>query len=115
MNTKNIKIQPEAVFRIRGENIFWGPGIKELLIQVEKTKSIKLATQNMYMSYTKARKLIVLAEKELGFELIHSYSGGTVKGYTCLTEKGKIYLNKCIAIQEDVQRYCEEKYREYFK
>ena len=106
--------RPEAVFRIRGDKIFWGPGLMELMRRIDETGSIRSAAAEMFMSYAKARRLIALAEAELGFRIINTRKGGTSHGGASLSEKGRYYLESCIAIQEEVQEYCEKCYDKYF-
>lgn len=81
--------KPEAVFRIRGKRVFWGPGIQELLVRVERCHSVKRAAAEMYMSYAKARRLISLAEEELGCQVVESRKGGVAGGGSVLTEEGR--------------------------
>ena len=107
--------KPEAVFRIRGNKIFWGPGLMELLEKVDETGSVKAASKEMYISYAKARRLIALAESELGYRLTKPSRGGASRGGTVLTEEGKEYLKNCSLIQKEVQDHCEELYRRYFQ
>ena len=106
--------RPEAVFRIRGNKIFWGPGLMELMRRIDETGSIRSAAAEMFMSYAKARRLIALAEAELGFRIINTRKGGTSHGGASLSEKGKCYLLCCSAIQNAVQDYCEEQYNLFF-
>ncbi len=106
--------KPEAVFRIRGDKVFWGPGMMELLQRIDETGSIKSAAAEMFMSYAKARRLIALAEAELGFRIIETRKGGASHGGAALSEKGRYYLESCTAIQEEVQKYCVKCYDKYF-
>ena len=106
--------KPEAVFRIRGDKVFWGPGMMELLQRIDETGSIKSAAAEMFMSYAKARRLIALAEAELGFRIIETRKGGASHGGAALSEKGRCYLESCTAIQEEVQEYCVKCYDKYF-
>ena len=87
----------------------------ELLSKVDDTGSVKAACKEIYMSYAKARRLIALAESELGFRLTEPRRGGAARGGTTLTEKGKEYLRNCIIIQKEVQDYCEELYERHFQ
>ena len=107
--------KPEAVFRIRGNKIFWGPGLMELLAKVDETGSVKAASKEMYMSYAKARRLIALAESELGYSLTAPSRGGASRGGTALTEEGRKYLENCSSIQNELQTRCEELYKRYFQ
>lgn len=105
---------PEAVFRIRGKQVFWGPGHMELLEKIAENGSVKAAAGEMYMSYAKARRLIALAESELGFRLTEPSRGGASHGGTVLTEEGKKYLEKCSTIQRELQSFCEALYEKHF-
>lgn len=105
--------KPEAVFRIRGEKIFWGPGLMELLERIAETGSVKAAAADMYMSYAKARRLISLAENELGVRIIESKRGGADHGGAVLTEEGKKYVQACRIIQNKLQSYCETLFEKY--
>ena len=62
--------------RIMGEEKFFGPGIAVLLHRVEAYRSIRQATMSMGMAYSKAWAIIRRAERELGFPLLNTTTGG---------------------------------------
>ena len=62
--------------RIMGEEKFFGPGIAVLLHRVEEYHSIRQATLSMGMAYSKAWAIIRRAERELGFPLLDTVTGG---------------------------------------
>ena len=80
--------------RIMGEEKFFGPGIAQLLHRVEEYRSIRQATASMGMAYSKAWAILRRAEKELGFPLLVTATGGKEGGGASLTEEGKAFLEK---------------------
>ena len=80
--------------RIMGEEKFFGPGIAVLLHRVEAYRSIRQATMSMGMAYSKAWAIIRRAERELGFPLLNTTTGGKEGGGASLTAEGKAFLDK---------------------
>ena len=86
--------------RIMGEEKFFGPGIATLLHRVEEYHSIRQATLSMGMAYSKAWAIIRRAERELGFPLLSTTTGGSQGGGASLTEQGRAFL-------EQYERFCD--------
>ena len=80
--------------RIMGEEKFFGPGIATLLHRVEEYRSIRQATASMGMAYSKAWIIIRRAERELGFSLLNTTTGGREGGGASLTEEGRTFLQQ---------------------
>ena len=80
--------------RIMGEEKFFGPGIATLLHRVEEYRSIRQATMSMGMAYSKAWAIIRRAERELGFALLNTTTGGKEGGGASLTEEGRVFLER---------------------
>ena len=80
--------------RIMGEEKFFGPGIAALLHRVEEYRSIRQATASMGMAYSKAWAIIRRAERELGFPLLITATGGKEGGGAALTEEGRAFLDR---------------------
>lgn len=78
---------------MKREKSFWGPGVAQLLHQIECCHSLRAAAQCMGISYSKAWKIIHDAEQGLGFALVESISGGVCGGGSHLTEKGSDILS----------------------
>ena len=62
--------------KLYGEDKAFGPGIAELLRNVEKEGSLQGAAQSMNMAYSKAWKILKGAEKEWGLSLTDRETGG---------------------------------------
>ena len=80
--------------RIMGEEKFFGPGIAVLLHRVDAYHSIRQATMSMGMAYSKAWAIIRRAERELGFPLLVTTTGGKEGGGASLTAEGRAFLEK---------------------
>ena len=80
--------------RIMGAEKFFGPGIAVLLHRVEEYRSIRQATLSMGMAYSKAWSIIRRAERELGFALLNTTTGGSSGGGASLTAEGRAFLDK---------------------
>ena len=94
--------------KICGERFFFSVGPMELFEKIEQFSSIKKATEAMGMSYTKALRIIRVAEDELGFKLVVSEKGGNTRGQTRLTDKGKQVLAAFQEIHSKVSAYAEK-------
>ena len=100
--------------KLCGERFFYSVGPMELFEKIEKYASIKKAAQMMEMSYTKALRIIRVAEEELGFPLVISEKGGNTRGQTRLTAKGKQVLTAFGEIQAEVSAFAEKLLQEKF-
>ena len=56
------------------------------------------------MSYTKGWKILREAEKQLGFPLLFSRSGGSDGGSSKLTPKGEEFLKRYVKMEEDLKK-----------
>ena len=68
----------------------FGPGVAELLHRVEQLRSLRAAAMDMSMAYSKAWTIVKNAERELGFKLLDSTTGGRHGGGAVLTAEGFI-------------------------
>lgn len=107
-----MNVVTKIVFYDENGEKFFGEGPARLLRGIERTGSLRAASAEMNMAYTKALKLVKNAEVALGFSLITSIAGGKSGGGSVLTEKGKewlarfeTYRNACI--QANRQLYAE--------
>lgn len=108
------KIAPEIAVRITREIPFFGPGIRQLVELTESTGSLRKACQRMGLSYSKGRRMISDAESQLGFALLERRQGGKAGGSSSLTAKGKEFLDKYVAFDEEIQQISREVFQKYF-
>lgn len=87
------------------EERFFGPGVCELLEKIRAAGSIQAAAAEMKMSYTKAWKILNLAEREMGASLIIRTSGGKKGGSSILTEAGERAVHDFREMEAKVSEY----------
>lgn len=109
-----MKALTRLIFVDDNNDKFFGEGPYRLLRGIEESGSLRAAAINMGMSYTKALKLISNAEKELGFKFTTRVVGGKSGGGSCLTEEGKIWLDRYEKYRDACLKENERLYHEYY-
>ncbi|WP_320128203.1 LysR family transcriptional regulator [uncultured Sphaerochaeta sp.] len=100
--------------RFREENLFYGPGVNQLLHMVEKEKSLAGAAFSMRMSYSKAWKIIREAERSLGYPLTEKSIGGSDGGGSLLTEQGRSFMQRYDAFSLEAGKAVDSCFQTYF-
>ena len=108
----NKQLRCQVSVRIFGEEKCFGPGVAELLERVERLQSLRKATIEMDMAYSKAWKIVKIAEENLGFPLLLSVTGGKGGGGAELTPDGKSFLAAYRRFEEAVRSYADEAFVE---
>ena len=108
----NKQLRCQVSVRIFGEEKCFGPGIADLLERVERLHSLRKATIEMDMAYSKAWKIVKIAEENLGFPLLVSVTGGKGGGGAELTQDGKDFLAAFRRFEEAVRSYADEAFVE---
>ena len=85
----------------------FGPGTACLLKGIQQSGSINKATKAMGMAYSKAWRVLDVAEKQLGFALIER----KVPDGSSLTEQGRQFL----ALYDEMQQAADQAVREVLK
>ena len=93
------------VYLYDDEEKFFGEGPFLLLKGIENSGSLRASAQQIGVSYSKALSIIKRAETVLGFPLTERSIGGTGGGGSCLTIRGKQFLNR----YERYNLMCQEK------
>lgn len=96
------------------EQKFFGEGPCRLLRAVEETGSLRAATMQMDMAYTKALKLLKNAENALGYPLTMRISGGRDGGGSRLTPAGEEWLKRYEAYRDACVQANRSLYLEFF-
>lgn len=95
----------------------FGPGVATLLHKVEQLHSLRSAAMDMNMAYSKAWTIVKNAERELGFKLLDSTTGGRHGGGAVLTEEGSALLSAydsyCAALRQEADRLYEEYFGQF--
>ena len=66
------------------------------------------------MSYSKGWKIIKDAEKQMGFPLLITKSGGSDGGFSQLTQKSKDYLTRYLAMEKELEQEAKRLFNRYF-
>lgn len=93
---------------------FFGPGVCELLERTKETGSIRAASMQMNMAYSKALRIVKEAERSLGFPLLQSNIGGAGGGGSCLTERGEWIIGQYRRMQSALQEEADKLLQQYF-
>jgi len=80
----------------------FGPGIAELLTRIDRCHSLRMATDEMSMSYSKAWIKLGECEQALGFSLLERAVGGRHGGSSELTPKGRQLLECYHRLEEEL-------------
>lgn len=107
-------IRPRLKVQLAGTESFFGPGVRTLLKGIRREGSVREACEKMGMSYSKGRRIIERAERELGFTIIERSHGGKNGGGAMLSEKGALLLERYEQFEQELDQIAEEKYREIF-
>lgn len=108
------KFRPVVSLRIYGEDKCFGPGVAQLLRRVEEKRSLRAAAISMAMAYSKAWTIIKTAEKELGFDLLVSTTGGKNGGGASLSQQAISLLAAYEQYCTDVRAYAQKEFQNRF-
>ena len=107
-------MKPKITVRLVEQENCFGPGMEELLHNIEGCGSIKNAADKMGLSYSKAMKILNRAEKELGYPLVTRYHGGIHGGKAIITEKGLSLMEAYRQYNRQVQNFASEIFYQHF-
>jgi molybdate transport system regulatory protein len=108
----NKQLRCQISVRIFGEEKCFGPGVADLLERVDRLRSLRKATIEMDMAYSKAWKIVKIAEENIGFPLLRSVTGGKGGGGAELTEEGRRFLAAYRRFEVSVRDYADEAFVE---
>lgn len=107
-DNKNIKLR----ICIKGEEVFWGPGVQQIMQAVVAGESLREACRRTGISYSKARRIIKRAEIELKTELLERQQGGKNGGLSYVTDEGKRIMDFYESLDREIREFAEKKYGE---
>lgn len=112
---KNEKLTCTLRVCFQREQSFLGPGVSQLLHNIEEEHSLRAAAQRMHISYTKAWRIVHEAEIGLGFALIESINGGTKGGGSVVTQEGKALLHAYDALVCTVNSVLQQEFETHIQ
>ncbi len=107
-------LRPVVSLRLWGSQKAFGPGMRELLQRVDNCHSLRMATQQMGLAYSKAWKMLRECEKQLGFALIHRQTGGERGGGSSLTPEGRRLLERYLRLEQAATQAVQQAFDEIF-
>ena len=93
---------------------FFGPGTACFLNMVDSKGSMLAACEEMHMSYSKGWKMVRQVEEQMGFPFLIRQTGGKDGGSSKLTEEGRDFVKRYLALQADLRRTAEAFFSLYF-
>jgi molybdate transport system regulatory protein len=96
------------------DGAFFGPGVNELLHNIDVANSLSAAATMMGMSYSKGWKIIHAAEKKLGYPLTVKSIGGVRGGGSSLTGEGRSFMERYDAFVAESRRAVQGCFEHYF-
>ena len=107
-------LHPVITVRLFTDEKCFGPGVAMLLERVKWLHSLRSAAMDMDMAYSKAWTILRSAERQLGFKLISSTTGGRHGGGAVLTAEGERMLAAYTAFAREVRESGETLFRKHF-
>jgi len=96
------------------EKVFFGPGPAVLLRLIDETGSVRMACEQMKLSYSKGWQILNLLEEQLGENVIVRRPGGQEGGSSTLTETGRELLRRYEHLSVETQHYVNELFDQLF-
>ena len=113
-NSGDREIRPRIKVQLTGSEPFFGPGVRTLLEWIREEGSVRDACEKMGLSYSKGRKMLDRAEKELGYTIVERSPGGKNGGGARVSDEGLKLLEKYERFEKELTETAAEKYREIF-
>ena len=109
-----LSIFPQIQLTLERDEGFFGPSVAQFLTLIDHTGSMQTACRQMHMSYTKGWKILKTAEKQLGYPLLVTQSGGAEGGSSQLTPKSRDFLDRYLKMEKELRDEGERLFRAYF-
>ncbi len=109
-----IQIHPQIRLSFGRNEAFFGPEMSRFLSLIDHTGSMQTACRQMHMSYTKGWNLLKDAERQLGYPLLLTRSGGADGGFSQLTPKAADFLARYREMERRMRKEAAELFGEYF-
>jgi len=93
---------------------FCGPGMIHLLKFIDETGSVRKASEEMQISYSKCWKLLRTMEKCLQDKVAVRQQGGAGGGEAHLTDTGKAFLEKYLSFEAECHANTKKLFKKYF-
>ena len=113
LDNERLDIFPQIQLTLERDEGFFGPSVAQFLSLIDHTGSMQTACRQMHMSYTKGWKILKAAEKQLGYPLLITQSGGAEGGSSLLTPKAKDFLVRFLGMEKELREDAQKLYQKY--
>ncbi len=114
MSTRQ-QFSPHITVRVAAQNVFFGPGIVQLLQCIDSTHSVREGAKLMGISYSKAWRILANAERETGMELLKKTHGGKDGGGAKLTPYCEWLLESYRRFEAELQAQADVIFADIFR
>lgn len=114
LDKEKLDIYPSIRLTLERDEGSFGPSMAQFLSLTSHTGSMQTACRQMHMSYTKGWKILKAAEKQLGFPLLVTRSGGAEGGSSELTPKARDFLGRYLKMEQELNEDAQKLYQKYF-
>lgn len=108
------KLTPSFRFRIQREQVFYGPGIHQLLHLTMELGSLSEACRHMGISYGKGRSMVRTMEEQLACPVLETKQGGRDGGSSVLTSEAKAMVDAYDAFSKEAEDTLNKLFERYF-
>ncbi len=108
------RLRLSCQLRIGREEVFYGPGVHQLLLLTQEHNSLADACKYMGVSYSKGRKIIQIMEEQTGSPVLITRQGGKGGGYSRLTEEAQRIICQYEAFQKEAEKILQALFESYF-
>lgn len=114
LGREQIPIHPKVQLSLAREEEFFDPAMAQFLMVTDHTGSMQTACRQMHMSYTKGWKMLKEAEKQMGYPLLISQSGGAEGGSSRLSDQAAEFLDRYLQMEKELNETARRLYQKYF-
>ena len=107
-------MRTDSRLRLINTRPFFGPGTATLLEAIAKSGCVRLAAEDINLSYSKARKMLSVFKEETGEAAVITGRGGIGGGSAVLTEYAISFLDAYRKWEEECNRHQNELFSTYF-
>lgn len=108
------KLRLSFQLRIGREEVFYGPGVHQLLRLTQEQNSLADACKFMGISYSKGRKIIQTMEEQTGAPVLITRQGGKGGGYSKLTEEARRMIQQYEALHKEAEEALQLMFEKHF-
>ena len=114
LDNERLDIFPQIQLTLERDEGFFGPSVAQFLSLIDHTGSMQTACRQMHMSYTKGWKMLKAAEKQLGYPLLITQSGGAEGGSSRLSPQARELLDRYFQMEKELNETAKRLFENCF-